>query len=169
MSKKKFKSGLESLFGEPAVAGMSPYLSEKEKTNVKGNDTKEKSVPLLKSLKRSSSKNFTADLESLFTESTDNEQSILSKSAEKNNLRLTKKQPDKPVIGLDALIRRTAQEAFDAKKVANPLKKRLTIIMERQKLEELKKVAREKKAYLRDLIDDLISDYLQQVKEGKIN
>lgn len=168
MSKKKFKSGLESLFGEPAVAGMSPYLSEKEKIAAKEQNTT-KSQASLKTLRRSSSKNFTADLESIFKESSNQESNTSTKTLKKSTLRLSKKQPDKPVIGLDALIRRTAKEVYETKKVSNPLKKRLTILMERQKLEELKKVAREKKAYLRDLIDDLISDYLDQIKDDKVN
>ena len=165
MSKKKFKSGLESLFGEPAVAGMSPFLAEKKSTIAQ--KSKESSAPLLKNLKRSSSKNFTADLESLFSDAIEKEQTEQQRRGSK--LRLSKKQPDRPVIGLDALIRRTAERNYESQKAANPLKKRLTITMEHQKLEELKKVARQKKAYLRDIIDDLISDYLDQVKGDQVN
>jgi len=167
LSKKKFKAGLESLFGEPAIAGMSPFLVEEVAVKEEAPAKKESPKSIIKKVKkRSSSKNFTSDLESLFSDAIDREQ-VQQKKQKTNRPKLSKKKSDKPIIGLDALIRKTSEENYDAKYASTPLKKRLTITMERKKLEELKNIARQKKAYLRDIIDELVSGYLDQVK--KIN
>lgn len=176
MSKKKFKAGLESLFGEPAVAGMSPFLVEEKKAPAKekviSKEKAEKRRPTVKRKKRSSSKNFTSDLESLFSDAIDKEYKEQSKPTNSTNSkrRIARKQADKPVIGLDALIRRTvAGKVNQDTEISTPLKRRLTITMERKKLDELKKVAKQKKAYLRDIIDTLVSDYLNNIDSNKTN
>ena len=161
LSKKKFKAGLESLFGEPAISGMSPFLvEEQEAAEQEASSTKEKiKSSANRKKKRSSSKNFTSDLETLFSTAIDKEQ---NKQKKQNKVTISKKPVEKRIIGLDALIRKTTENSYDDKEVAAPLKKRLTITMERKKLEKLKHIAREKKAYLRDIIDELVSDYLNQ-------
>ena len=155
MSKKKFKAGLESLFGEIAVEGMTPYLVEDKQP-------KETETIVKKSRSRSSSKNFTADLETLFSDALDKEykeQKNTPKSVKGKQTEI-KKRSDKPIIGLDALIRKTIKEKKgDIREVA-ALKKRLTITLEKKKLEQLKLIAKEKKTYLRTLIDELVSEYL---------
>lgn len=168
MSKKKFKAGLESLFGEPAVSGMSPFLVEEVAVKEKVATKKEQPKPIVKKVrKRSSSKNFTSNLESLFSGAIDKEQ--VKQKQQKTLPTLSKKRSDKPIIGLDALIRKTSEGNYEAKYASTPLKKRLTITMERQKLEELKTIARQKKAYLRDIIDELVSGYLDQINDEKVN
>lgn len=172
MSKKKFKAGLESLFGEPAIAGMSPFLVEEVAVKEKVPTKKEQPKPIVKKVKRvkkrSSSKNFTSDLETLFSSAIDKEQ-VQQKKQKSNRPNLSKKKSDKPIIGLDALIRKTSEGSYEAKYASTPLKKRLTITMERKKLEELKSIARQKKAYLRDIIDELVSGYLDQIKDTNGN
>ncbi len=172
LSKKKFKAGLESLFGEPVIGGMSPFLVEKQEVAVKERENvtpkeEKRKVTTRRVKRRSSSKNFTSDLETLFSDALDKEQSNQQKK--KTSTTITKKPTKKPVIGLDALIRKTSEGNYETKYASTPLKKRLTITMERKKLEQLKTIAREKKAYLRDIIDELVSEYLSQIKTESAN
>ncbi len=154
MSKKKFKAGLESLFGDPAVAGMTPFLVEEEKPKIK---------TVKKIRKRSSSKNFTSDLETLFSTAVDNEIQEQKKQQQiKGKVTTIKKRSDRPVIGIDALIRRTIEDKKEGLTDVVSLKKRLTITLEKQKLEKLKKIAKEKKTYLRTIMDELVSEYLSK-------
>ena len=153
MSKKKFKAGLESLFDDSAVAGMSPFLVEEVKPEIK-------TVKKIK--KRSSSKDFTSDLESLFSTAVDKEVQEQSKQQQiKGKATAIKKRSDRPVIGIDALIRKTIEDKKEGA-IPNSSKKRITITMEKQKLEKLKKIAKEKKTYLRTIMDELVSDYLSK-------
>ena len=156
MSKKKFKAGLESLFGDTAVEGMSPLLVEEKKPKIK------KTVKKIK--KRSSSKNFTSDLENLFSTAVDKEVKEQKRQQQiKGKATAIKKRSDRPVIGIDALIRKTIEDKKEGEADVSSLKKRLTITLEKQKLEKLKKIAKEKKTYLRTLMDELVSDYLAKV------
>ncbi len=155
MSKKKFKAGLESLFGDPAVAGMSPFLVEEEEPKIKA-------VKKIRK-KRSSSKNFTSDLENLFSAAVDNEiQEQKTQQQVKGKATAIKKRTDRPVIGIDALIRKTIEDKKEGLTDVTSLKKRLTITLEKQKLEKLKKIAKEKKTYLRTIMDELVSEYLSK-------
>ena len=102
MSKKKFKAGLESLFGDTAVEGMSPLLVEEKKPKIK---------TVKKIRKRSSSKNFTSDLETLFSSAVDKEVKEQKRQQQiKGKATAIKKRSDRPVIGIDALIRKTAED-----------------------------------------------------------
>jgi len=173
LSKKKFKAGLESLFGEPAIGGMSPFLVEEKTVAVQEEEKvtpkEDKRKPTRRAKRRSGSKNFTSDLETLFSNALDKEQTNQQKRKKKTSSTITKKPTEKPIIGLDALIRKTSEGNYETKYASTPLKKRLTITMERKKLEELKTIAREKKAYLRDIIDELVSEYLSQIKTETAN
>lgn len=156
VSKKKFKAGLESLFGDPAVAGMSPFLVDEKEETPKESISK-------KTKKRSSSKNFTSDLESLFSDIPGNEvPEQLSQTSISKRTTGIKKRTEKPVVGLDALIRKTIEDNKEGMPSVATIRKRITITMEKKKLEQLKEIAKEKKTYLRNIIDDLVSDFLKE-------
>lgn len=154
---------MESLFGDPAVAGMSPFLVDEQKPP--------KQSARKKTKKRSSSKNFTSDLESLFSDVTNNDASehTPSTSVTKRTLGI-KKRTEQPIVGLDALIRRTIEENKDSLPSVASIRKRITITMEKQKLEQLKIIAKEKKTYLRHIIDELVSEFLKEnrLQDGTI-
>ena len=160
MSKKKFKAGLESLFGdtggEDQLPGIRPLLKEeKTKTKTAGLNSKR--------AKRRSSKNFTSDLEGLFHSALDKEykETIAPATGTKRDTR-GKKRRERPVIGIDTLIRRTSEENKEEVMGSTPMKKRLTFILEKKKIEQLKSIAKSKKAYLKDIVDDIISSYLNE-------
>ena len=106
MSKKKFTSGLDSLFGtltEEAFQEESPLLDDQE-TNEAKPEAKPKKKKLLS---KRSSKNFTSDLETLF------EQALVKtieekqeKANRKDSIRKRLGRKSNRPIGLDALIRR---------------------------------------------------------------
>lgn len=162
MSKKKFKAGLESLFGdtggEDQLPGIRPLLV-KEKEKAKSKTARLSS----KRPKRRSSKNFTSDLEGLFHSALDKEykETVENNPTTKRDRRV-KKRSERPVIGIDALIRRTSAENREEIGVSSPMKKRVTFTLEKKKIEQLKSIAKSKKAYLKDVVDDIISRYLNE-------
>lgn len=173
MSKKTLKDGLESLFGiKPAsVEEETAFMGD----NVLPRKKKGKKAPqrtATDTRKRSgSSKSFTADLESLFQtvvkESVAEEK---KKAARQKQRSLGTAQSDtiksvksrRPMSGLDALIKQTAGEnKEELKRNAVPKeKKRVTFVFDKKKLQKLKTIAKIEKAYLKDIIGDLISEYL---------
>ena len=68
--------------------------------------------------------------------------------------------------GLDNLIRQT----IDLKEITTDEtsgKKRLTVAVDRPKLEKLKTIARLENAYLKDLLVQLIDEYIQEYTKEK--
>ena len=170
MSKKKFTDGLESLFGFSEGGNLkeeSPLLVE---TEVK---VKEKSTSAHKKKTRGrSSKNFTSDLDSLFENAL--QETIEEKRAEFKNERKSteighsperKRKQRRPVTGLDALIRRTL-EGGEAE-VSYDKRKRVTFVFEKSKVEKLKKIAKQQKMYLKDILGDIVQDYLKKYEQEK--
>ena len=133
MSKKKFKAGLESLFSDTGaddqLPGIRPLLVEEEARE--SLDTR-RTRP-----KKRSSKNFTSDLEGLFHNALDKEYKEPVKRTSRASGRDTKvkKRSERPVIGIDALIRRTSAENREEFKSSSPLKKRVTFSLEKKKIE----------------------------------
>ncbi len=103
-------------------------------------------------------KNFTSDLDSLFSETVEVEKKT-------SRARKGKKAGKQDVVlsGLDALIRRTTDEK-DLRPLRSALK-RVTFTMDKSKLEKLKQIARSENTYLKDIINEVISEYLQERKE----
>jgi len=160
--KKKFKAGLESLFGaaneKDTLAEESPLLVETE-TLV----SKKKS----KKIKRSkrSGKNFTSDLDSLFTDTVketikEQAQSLVNEE-EHENTKLKRKKK-RALSGIDALIKRT----YDGPTEDEDFKKRVTFILEKKKVEKLKKIAKSEKKYLKDLLNKVLTNFMDEY-EGK--
>ncbi|MCB0644189.1 MAG: hypothetical protein KDC44_21245, partial [Phaeodactylibacter sp.] len=71
----------------------------------------------------------------------------------------------KPVSGLDVLIRRTIETT--ELEVNYQSKKRITFVFDREKLDKLKQIARKEKSYLKDLVDELISEYIDSYESHK--
>jgi len=162
VSKKRFTDGLESLFGFSEGGELpeeSPLLEETE--------VKVKVVSKPKAKRKRSSKNFTSDLDSLFEDSlqetieetrTEYREKVSKKSSKKRKQR-------RPVSGLDALIRRTL-EGSEAE-VSYDKRKRVTFVFEKSKVEKLKRIAKAEKVYLKDILGDLVKEYLSQYEKDK--
>ena len=160
MSKKKFTVGLESLFGtvtEEAFQEESPLLDKQEK--------EVKKVTSSGSSKKRSSKDFTSDLDTLFEEAL---AETIEEKEEKANSKV--QAPPKPrkrrlrrLSGLDALIRHT--EDMDVVEVNVPTKKRVTFVFDKEKLAKLKQIAKSEKAYLKDIIGDVVSNFIEKYEK----
>lgn len=117
--------------------------------------------------KRSSSgKNFSSDLQSFLQEAFDDSmERQLEERQQRDEAAPTepsvKKKHRRPMAGLDALIRSTVdpQAATDPDS-GRP--KRITLSFDPIKLEKLKTIARDQRALLRDVIDEIVEDYLDR-------
>ncbi|MCE7921736.1 MAG: hypothetical protein DYG98_01650 [Haliscomenobacteraceae bacterium CHB4] len=159
MSKKRFSEGLDDLFNDTHSA----------EENLLG-----AGMAVAHSAERKSAhKNFMADLDSLLQEA-------LEESLE----RYDANQPDTttpsgktkatgasityrpPLTGLDALIRQTIDvQEINTDEATG--KKRLTVTVDRTKLEKLKTIARLENSYMKDLLVQLIDDYIEEYTQQK--
>jgi hypothetical protein len=167
MSKKRFSSGLDSLFdnprdehgfGETATAEKAPPPSVSEL------EAEVKAVVM----KRTTTKNFTSDLDSLFNEAFTE---VLEEKVDK--LRRSSGLDDpfeskqntykKPLSGLDALIRSTVDTSLMGLEHA-PIK-RFTIMFENKKIEKLKNIAKQERAFVKDLVGDVLTEFINNYEK----
>ena len=154
---------MESLFTETTEAFENEtvaYVEEAEKVLPK-------KINRIRS-KRSSSKNFTADLDSLLSEAlSDSFDTIDEPEKIKQSSHKTKKQRKSiTLFGLDALIRKTVDYTnanFEEEDINQT--KRLTISVNKRKLKKLKEIAKKEKVYLKDILGKLISEYVSKFNE----
>lgn len=162
MSKKKFIEGLESIFGEAAEDTLqenSPLLTS---------STPQKTKKPARS-RRSSAKNFANDLkiylEDAFEESLETQLEERAKQKKLQDKVKVKKRPRRPRGGLDSLIKSTIDR--DTIRLDSSKAKRVTLVFDPNKLEKLKAIARNKKSYLKDIIDEIVAEYLDNNYEGE--
>ena len=181
MGKKKFVNGLESLFGSSVeekfegegFMGQHVKPNKKKKKDRKKLERKRPVGQKLNKPRSLSSKNFTSDLDSLFenalTETVDEKINEL-KTEEKQEHKVARRRKvfKKPMSGLDALIRRTVESAqMEKVEPPAPTKKRVTFVFDKKKLNRLKRISKLEKAYLKDIIGDLITDYIGEYEKNE--
>ena len=165
MSKKRFTDGLESLLSMPAedAALQRNALLSSESSSGQG-ISPTVDIPPAES-KKVQGKRFTDDLQAFlmeaFEESFDRQmQHDRSQAAEPE----IKKRSSKPMDGLDALIRSTVEPKMQLDHLAT---RRLTLQFDERKLEKLKDIARMEKTLLRDIIDNIVGDYISRWEKQK--
>ncbi len=153
MSKKRFSEGLDDLFKNAATEDHS-FASE----------------PGRAAERRHHGKNFMSDLDALLQEALDeslekfdaNQPDTVTQSSKSKS---TASHGHAPMSGLDALIRQTI-DVQELTTDENTGKRRLTVAVDRVKLEKLKAIARLENSYMKDLlvglIDEYIADYTRQ-------
>jgi len=164
VSKKKFKDGLESLFGESNKGTLQEDSPLLEETSVVTQP--EETQPKVRRLKsKRSSKNFTSDLDSLFQEALEEslEEAANKIVTDKTKVSPARKPKREAVFGLDALIRRTVESSIDVE--ANN-KKRVTFVFDKSKLMKLKKIAKVERSYLKDIIGQVMSDFIEEYEDN---
>ena len=113
-----------------------------------------------------SSKNFTSDLDSLFDEVLNDAMEEPRSAAQ--TATNTKRRSLEPLSGLDALIRRTTDEdPMEAIAEETALKRRVTLVFERSKIDKLKAIARKERTYLKDIVNELVSEFIQDYEKSK--
>ncbi|GJM35600.1 MAG: hypothetical protein DHS20C18_46010 [Saprospiraceae bacterium] len=115
---------------------------------------------------QSSGKNFASDLQSFLEGAF--EETMTEQLAEmpKNKKSRTKKRRRNALGGLDMLIRNTV--TLDQKKI-NPgeTTRRITFFIEQEKLEKLRSIAKEEKAYIKDVISSIVEEYLERNRSSQ--
>ena len=170
VSSKKFKSGLESLFdnAEREFEQDSFAIAEKQAAGAAEPDApKRKSAAKRKGGRGRMGKNFTSDLDSLFDVAMEERRQSEQRAATTTPQPKTvgKVRERKTLSGLDALIRQTAE--LDASGRPQKTTKRVTFAYNRQKLDKLKRIARNRRLYLKDIMTEIVNDYLAKT-EGKM-
>lgn len=168
MSKKKFTDGLEDLFH-------TQHLERGKGTAfLEGADLADE--PGVKPVvKRSSSrKDFTTDLDSLFEEALQEsfeeqmQQRESGASATKAQVFHQQAHRRRPGGGLDLLIRRTVERGIIEEDKTTGTR-RLTVTFDKEKLKKLKTIARIEKAYLKDILGNIVAEYIRQYEKQKGN
>lgn len=140
MSKKKnktFSAGFDDLFNDAVEQQTQPSVGTRPKS--------------------SSKKNFSDSLESIFQDAiTEAVEAKAEKVAEGKKIKKEKRRT-KPMFGLDSLIRQTIEQSE-----IKPDKKRISFTFETEKIEKLRGIAKNEKARIRDIVNELITDYIQQ-------
>lgn len=159
MSKKRFSSGLDDLFAD---------LHE----NAAGSAMSEMTVRYSGDRKTPSVKSFASDLDALLQDAMEDSLDRLE-ARENNEETSTGKTKSKMagnhqhnIAGLDALIRETIDVQELSQEESSGVR-RLTVAVDRTKLDKLKTIARLENAYLKDLLTELIDSYIQEYTEEK--
>lgn len=155
--KKGFSAGLHDLFSDNAAAQSTLFGVE------------ERRAPAAP--QKASAKNFLSDLDAFLQEALEeslekydaNQPDSVTPSAK---TKTTSAPPRKIASGLDALIRQTIDvQEINADEAAG--KKRLTVAVDRSKLDQLRVIARLENSYLKDLITQVIDGYIEEYKKDK--
>jgi hypothetical protein len=159
MSKKKFTSGIDDIFSNANTGEQGVSIVE-ESTNAGPNQHVRR---------QGGHKTFVTNLDSLLAEITDD--SYFSEPQADSMNRPGKSKGGSqggyraPVTGLDALIRQTLVgiEGEDEETT----KRRISVIVDKIKLDRLKTIARMEGAFMKDIIAELIESYVQKYAKEK--
>ena len=160
MSKKKFSEGLDDLFkDQPADEGFWGHpaadMPARDRKTAHKNFMHDLDVLLQEALEENLEKRESDDLPTAVSASVSNKSKSTSTTVHRA-----------PGSGLDALIRQTidVQEMTTDEESG---KKRLTVAVDRSKLDRLKAIARLENAYLKDILVQLIDEYIQEYTQQK--
>ena len=160
MSKKKFTDSIGNLFGDDDA----DILSEGSVLLTATSVSDKKRNP--QSSRASHGKNFASDLENFlkeaFEESLETHLQGDTRAAVDTQL---KKRNRRPSGGLDLLIRSTIEPTVTFDTDAHT--RRVTLLFDPKKLDKLKTIARLERTYLKDIVDELVLEFIQQYEQKK--
>lgn len=169
MSKKKFSSDLNSLFGfTPEVETFqeeNPLLNSEEgetatlvapkKEVVKKSKPRRKRVTIKKA-----TKNFHSDLEGLFQDAFQEKMEELKETNPEMPARIRKIRPR---MGLDSLIRNTQKLTPEEIQVSND-QKRVTFLYSKEQLQRLKEISQKDSRFMKDIIGEAVNKWIDEYK-----
>lgn len=147
MAKKKFTEGLESLFIE-AVEPSSGRTGKKASDQGK---------PSSKEGKEGQGR-YGSDLESFLSDAFEDAFEEKLGQGPKDKRR---KKTRKPLSGLDILIRNTVEPSQQIE-IEDLTPKRITLTLDDEHLAQLREMARKRKTYLKEMIKEIVADYLEK-------
>lgn len=161
MGKKRFSQGLNDLFSESNAA---------QQGNLFGQD-RPASTPVERKVIH---KNFLQDIDALLQEALEESMERYEANQPDSMTPSSKSKASTPASGvssgafsgLDALIRQTIDIQEIQSDESNG-KKRLTVAVDRSKLDKLKTIARLENAYLKDLLIQVIDGYIDEYTRHK--
>ena len=166
MAKKRFTDDLFGLFEEPTPV---PNASSAESETGAPANQEEESVevdvptPSPRAKRKLSSKKFTADLDSFLSDSFERENVAPSTSPAPASSQKKALRPRRRKTGLDLLIRSTVADEDRSTKGGNTAEtKRVTLIFKKDHLATLKEQAKERGMYLKDVVQEMVSGYLEE-------
>ncbi len=177
MAKKRFKSELSYLFDETPEERPAPRPTRKEKTTAEPKPAERKpdqkdfsltiDIPVAdeQTDRKLSGKGFTQDLDAFLSESF--EEQGLSTGPTKPSFQARPMPRRRRKTGLDLLIRSTVEktDADEGPARASDQKmRRVTLVFQPDHLQELKELAKEKNVFLKDLMGDIVADYLRRAE-----
>jgi len=163
LSKKKFTAGLESLFTEgEAVAD---ELQQEDSSLLFPSEEKVEKESRNTATTKRSSKNFTDDMQDFLTDTFEEsfERQMAKRKEKPSPNKIIKKRSRRPISGLDLLIRSTVEASgmdIDEKK-----SRRITLVFDTDKLDKLRSIARDKQTYLKDIIDEIVSEFIDDYEK----
>lgn len=152
MSKKRFSEGWGDLFAD--TASDEQRHEEDGLLSLPDRRKTEKTKP---QTSRSSGKNFSDSLDIFLQEAMENEGETEATFEVPTNVGRRRRRIKGG--GLNSLLRNTLDQ--DSGELPSENTRRLTLLVSREKLDQLKKVAKAEKVPLRDLVLDIIGDYIR--------
>jgi hypothetical protein len=170
MAKKRFTDDLFGLFEEPtrrpdaSRAEQDPGRAPQPAPTDEGEESVEVDVPTrsTKARRKLSSKGFTADLDAFLSDGFERENTASSTSGAPAAAPQKTPRPRRRKTGLDLLIRSTVTDEDRAADENTAETKRVTLIFKKDHLAELKEQARERGLYLKDVVQEMVSRYLEE-------
>ena len=160
MSRKKFTDSIGNLFGDDDA----DILSEESVLISATSVSDKKRNP--QSSRASHGKNFANDLESFLREAF--EESLEAHTQGDTQAAVDtqiKKRNRRPSGGLDLLIRSTIEPIVTSDSDTHT--RRVTLLFDPKKLEKLKTIARLERTYLKDIVDELVLEFIQHYEQKK--
>jgi hypothetical protein len=165
VAKKKFTSDFDSIFdsshaepvkitNEDIAADLPPAPAESPVSN-----------------KKATMKSFTSDLDALFrdamAEAVEERVTKIKRSVgiEDDPFEESARQFKKPLSGLDALIRQTMDTSLAG--MEHAAVKRITLLFESAKIDKLKNIAKLERAFMKDLVQSVISEFIVDYEKRK--
>lgn len=172
--KKSFSDNLEFLFQERMLDdNAQDNLSMIEDDTTQKKDTRSRATTAAASASKkptkkrkagskTNRKSFSNNLERFFKDSIDGVLDGVVTDVKRNMV--GKRQ--RKAIGIDLLIKRTTEDNLKQKSTkSSPQTKRVTVVLDTPKLEELKRIAKEEKRRLHQIIGELVEEYLDNAKK----
>jgi len=168
-NKKSFSDNLESLmeynlYEDNLQDNPSMFGIEKSEEVIIEEDPKNKNKKVT-TRKKSGRKSFSDGLESFFKESI--EEAIGDSTVTEMKRGIVKKGKQK-AIGIEILLQRTLFENQDDNKTEkNTATRRITFVIETEKADLLKNIARTEKKHIKQIVGKLVEEYLKKRKKKK--